>query len=128
MSTIIELAVELAIDFVGAIIESSLISLSPKSRVEKIYEKLESFQEKRVVVHLGTVLPGGKFQVDETIEVPVFNAKLTESNLFLYLSENAPPTCISGKTLSRFYTGKKSNTRICINTEHTDYLLDLILN
>lgn len=98
---------------------------SPKSRVEKIYKKLDSFQGKPVTIRVGTVLRGDKFRFDETLEVPNFKVELKEKNLLLYISESNPPIYIEGKSLSRFYTGKKGPSRICINTNKTDYLIDL---
>ena len=118
--------IELAVDLVGAIVESSLVNFSPKSRVEKIFEKLKSFQGKAVIIQAGTVLSSDKFRVDETFEIPKLKLELSEKNLLLYLSETEPPLVIEWKKLSRFYTGKKGSSRFCINTQNTDYLIDLI--
>jgi len=120
----IETLLDIAFHFTGAVIEETLTSWTPVSRAEKIYKKLDTFKEKPVTIRTGQFLPGGKFKFDSTYEVELFKAELYEKTIHIKVSNNTDFT-IEGKTISRIYTGKKGNDRICINTNKMDFLIDL---
>ena len=120
----IETLLDIAFHFTGAVIEESLTNWTPESRAERIYKNLKTFQGKPVTIRTGQFLPGGKFKFDSTYEVESFKADLYEKTILIRIADNIDFT-IEGKTISRIYTGKKGNDRICINTNKTDFLIDL---
>ncbi|UII54419.1 hypothetical protein LS684_12085 [Cytobacillus spongiae] len=120
---IIEGIASALIELVGDVV---LSGYTPRSRVEKIQKHLEPFQNKRLVLRTGTVLRGGKFRVDEIITLSHFSSSITDEHLKLLLTEDTTKELvIDGTSISRFYTGKKGKNRMCINTNGTDYLLEI---
>lgn len=120
----IETLLDFAFHFTGAVIEETLTSWTPLSRAEKIHKKLETFKGKSVIIRTGQFLTGGKFKFDSTYELEAFEAILQGKTIHIQISDTVD-FAIEGNTISRIYTGKKGNTRICINTSKTDYLIDL---
>jgi hypothetical protein len=121
----LETLLDIAFHFTGAVIEETLINWKPAARSEKIYEKLEAFQGKSVIVRTGEFHACGKFKFESTYEVESFKAELCDKGIIIYIADKTGFE-IEGKTLSRIYTGKKGPGRICINTSKTDFLIDLI--
>ncbi|MFE8702010.1 hypothetical protein ACFYKX_15545 [Cytobacillus sp. FJAT-54145] len=123
-----ETIIELSVRAVGGFVEITLMSYEPKSRAEKVQKQLESYQGKRVKIRTGEVLLGGKFRFDEVLDVEAFHSTLDGENLKLITNQELKTTItIQGKSISRFYTGKKSNARICINTNGVDYLIEDVM-
>lgn len=121
----IDSIIELTLQVVEGITETADWALDAKSKVKKVQKQLTPFQGNRVEIKSGEVLKGGKFRMDETTIVATFKSEANDEKLAIWLDSEQ---CleIHGKTISRFYTGKKSETRICINTNGIDYLIDLV--
>lgn len=118
--------IELSLQIVGGIAESVIWDFEPKSKVEKVQKQLRPFQEKGVQIRVGEVLKGGKFRYDDLLQAPFFQSEIADDSLIIWTNQDKNQSIkIEGKTISRLYTGKKGKSRVCINTNETDYLIDL---